>query len=539
MGPQHMFHDQGPESAPVRSAFGAFLRTMPAERRKELRDKLTEAMKTPVDLATGRAVERDVTGTAGMTTSATLVPYALESPALYLWPVVTILRNAIPRIVVGGTGYHFKQVLNVKPPDDEGFVAEPTSSTDGTAGNATFDEADQVATFRTLGTNFFITFQALYGGKTTITNEDFEPQQLAQMINLYATMIAEEVAILGANRTALGAGALGTPSKTYVPTGYTEPAISQPTAGAGSLTAATNYYVRVSALTLRGWRKQATGNGGADSSGETDATTEVTITTAAAASPGDKAFTIGWNAVKGALAYNLYVSTVSGSGWKYQKTVTKNRGTIGLDDNGISQALIVTGNTVNTADTTGNTKAWDGLIKKFATQAGYWKSLGGATLTGDQTSGVNEFDDVFRFMFTTYQTSPSRILLSAADRKKVDKIILQGSAGPIFRINATAGDARITGALSADGMLNRYFNKVVSFVTHPYLVEGTMLFLCDDLGAFYPAANLSNTLAMYLSWDYMRIEFARTGLKDTWGTYMCGEPVLRVTFPLALIQSVG
>ncbi len=231
-------------------AFGQYLNSLPAERKERLKKSLDASM------------QKDVTGNSGMTVAVGLTPYSLEAPALNLWPVVTPLRNAIPRKVVGGTGAHWKRITAIDTDQDYGFVAENTDTTaNSVAGRAGFmkiTEVDDAVVFKTLGLDNYITFDARYGGRSTIDGADFRPDQVARLASLQALMMREERAILGGNATQLAApGAPSTTNKT------------QPATATGSLTAATAYKFTISALTLLGYRKGSSGGTGATSaSGE-------------------------------------------------------------------------------------------------------------------------------------------------------------------------------------------------------------------------------------------------------------------------------
>lgn len=509
-------------------------RELTPDARKLLKAELKKALAaTPSD-----QLLKDVTGSAGVTTGAGLVPASLESPAAYLFPVVAILRNQIARRVVGGTARNFKQITGITHPARYGFCAEATSSTTGRSGYVTLNEKDRTVAFKKLGTDSFVTMEAEWQMRNDL-GEDFEPLELAVLMNLYGTIIAEERAILGARNANFTPASIGTASKTFSASG--EPAISQPATGLGSLTAATNYYVKISVLSNEGFLGSATGRvSGVDSYGESLPAAEVTITTATGGSAGDKAFTLGWTHIPGAVAYNVFVGTAPGTNY-YQKTVYKNRATIGLDDNGASQALNGSGPTPNQSELSGDTNAWDGLITQiaaFSSLNAYVKNLGGATLTGDSTSGVSQFDDAFQSMFRTSLIGPDIVLMNAKDRKSADGVIA-GSSGPVFRIQASDGQSNLTGAVSANGMLNRYTNKVVQFVTHPHLPQGTAIGFAWNLNEYFPAANLPATLEMLLAFDYIKQDYALVANKREMGVYLSGSPAVRVPFATMIIQGIG
>lgn len=521
------------------NAFETYLENLDPEVRKELHDDLKKAMSTPLgtDPATADIV-KDVTATMGMTTAGGLVPYALEAPAYNVWPLVTPLRNQMPRNVKGGTGQHFKTITRIDSAEDLGFVAEMSNTNSGRAGFITWDEKDGATVFKTIGLDNFISLQAELGARSSIDGANFNAAEVAQLMSLHGVMMREEKAYLFANNAALTSAALGTPSKTYDGSAFGEAAITQPATGLGSLTAGTNYYFQISALTGVGWRKGVTGNSsglaGDDATGETDPTAQATIATAGGGSAGDKTIILGWNAVKGAYAYNVYMGTVTGQ-CKYKATVTVNRYTA-------TTSTPTSTNVPNVNDRTADANAFENIVKQIQTataNGSYYKTLGGATLTGDSTSGVKEFDDMFRSMFVNRQVSIDDIWMSADQRLKADQIITGSATGPLMRIDLTNGQSNIVGSVSSQGQWNRYMNKMVNFKTHPFLPPGTIFGTCSSLGQYYPAANLPNPVEMMLSFDYMRIEFAQTGLGRQSGTYFCGAPVLRVPFCLASIQCIG
>jgi hypothetical protein len=521
------------------NAFEAYLETMEPEVRKELHDDLKKAMSTPLELdPNATQLVKDATATIGMTTAGGLTPYALEGPAYNVWPLVTPLRNEMPRRVVGGTGMNYKVITKIDSAEDLGFVAEMSNTNSGRAGFITWDEKNGNVVFKTIGLDNFISLQAELGARSSIDGANFNASQVAQLMSLHGIMMREEKAYLFANNVALTSAALGTPSRTYDGSAFGEPAIVQLATNVGSLTAATQYFVQVSALTGVGWRKGSTGNSsglsGDDAIGETDPTAQATLTTAGGGSGGDKSSTFGWNAVKGSYAYNIFVGTVTGQ-CKYKATVTVNRYTI-------LTSTATSTNVPNVNDKTADPNAFENIVKQIqqATASGsYYATLGGAGLTGDSTSGVKEFDDMFRSQFKNRQVSIDTLWMSADQRLEADKIITGSTQGPVFRIDLKAGETNIVGSVSSQGQWNRYMNKLVQFKTHPFLPPGTIFGTCGTLGQYYPAANLPNPIEMMLGFDYMRVEFAQTGLGRQSGTYFSGAPVLRVPFCLASIQCIG
>lgn len=497
-------------------AFGQYLNSLPEDKKERLKKSL--------DAATAAPLQKDVTGNSGMTTAVGLVPYSLEAPALNLWPVVTPLRNAIPRKVIGGTGHHWKRITAIDTDQDYGFVAENTSTTSnsvaGRAGFMKISEVDDLVTFKTLGLDNFITWDARYGGNTSVNSGmDFRPDQVARLAALQAVMMREERAILGGNATQLAAP--GAPAK----------ATTQPATGVGSLANSTAYKITVSALTLLGYRKASSGGTGATSAaGETTAAASTALSTTAGGNAGDKAIAITWTAIPGAVAYNVYGGSNGGDERVYLGTTTTNTFTV-RSVTGLSAHV------PNAANLTADTNGYDGLIKLFATKGGYALSLDGAALTGTKNY-ITELDTAFRSFFTTYQLGPTRVFMSPADiRKAID--VVTGSSAPYVRLDAKGGDMNFVGGLGVSGVLNNYTNQRVDFEVHPYLPAGTMLLWCDNFGQYYPNVNIPNPVEMLLAYDYISVDFAVTALRQEFGTYVKGAPTLRAGFPMGILYNVG
>lgn len=499
-------------------AFGQYLNSLPEDKKARLRKSLDDALAAPA-----QGLQKDVSGNSGMTTAVGLVPYSLEAPALNLWPVVTPLRNAIPRKVIGGTGHHWKRITAIDTDQDYGFVAENTDTTaNSVAGRAGFmkiSEVDDSVTFKTLGLDNYITWDARYGGNTTVNSGmDFRPDQVARLAALQALMMREERAILGGNLTQLAAP--GAPSKHG----------TQPAPGVGSLANSTAYKFTVSALTFLGYRKGSDGNDGSNSVGETTAAASTALSTTAGGNAGDKAIALTWTAIPGAVAYNVYGGTNGGDGRVYLGTTTTNRFTV-------TSVTGLNANVPNLANTTVDTNGYNGLIKLFATLGGYIKSLDGEALTGTKNY-IAELDAAFQSFFTTYQLGPTRIFMAPADiRKAID--VVTGSSAPYVRLEAKGGDMNFVGGLGVSGVLNNYTNQRVDFEVHPYMPPGTMLLWCDNFGQYYPNVNIPNPVEMLLAYDYISVDWAPTSLRQEFGTYVKGAPTLRAGFPMGIIYNVG
>lgn len=504
------------------------LQKMSPEKRELLKDMLRKSLRGELGYIgeNGERIEKTVTGNAGVTTGLGLLGYPLEAPAKLLYPVLTPLRNRLPRSVYGGAALNFRKVTNINNGNVWGSVPEATSSTTGRNTGVSFNETDVAYAFKSLEMEDFLTPEAQFGASSRITpGQDFQAEEFAVLACLQNMMLAEEKLLLGGNLTALGAG----------PT-CTKTNVTQAATNIGSLTAGTNYFVAVSGLTLQGYKAGVTGQGGtgSDVQGETVAT-EVTIATTAGGNAGDKSITIKWPALKGAVAYNVYIGSSTGvANSKYVGTYT----TCGV--NGVQIDSVPSTARANGADKSANANDYDGLIQLASVAgAGYYKDMGGATLTGDSTTGVEQFDVAFKTLYDSYKLSVDEIWVSTTEKKKSDQVIL-GSTAPIVRLQMQMGQTNGEGTLSIAGVKNRYAgDKLIPITVHPDLPAGMAIGVLYNLGEYYPNARIANNLSVALGWDYRKIEFAQTGRKREIGIDARGCLVNYAPQGLMTIQNIG
>jgi len=177
----------------------------------------------------GQGIEKAST----IQTSTGLVAYDLEAPSKNLYPVLTPLRNRIPRKTRGagaGDGAHWKEVTSIT---GSGVASMPWVPEGQRAARMALVTTDKSASYVTLGEESDVTFEAQSAG------EGFEDVMASNgMRLLQGLMIKEEYGILGGNRSV----ALGTP---------TAPTVT-PEATGGTIGAGT-YNVAVVALTQEGF----------------------------------------------------------------------------------------------------------------------------------------------------------------------------------------------------------------------------------------------------------------------------------------------
>jgi hypothetical protein len=459
-----------------------------------------------------------------------LVAYDLQAPSKNLYPVNTPIRNRIPRVGGGiGTATNWKviQAIIGSGFDGMGFVPEGQRS-----GRMSVTEADKAATYRTIGEEDQVSFEAESAGRTF---EDVRAS--AAMRLLQKMMLKEEVAILGANAS-LALGTTPTPTLSAGGTGATLPALT--------------YSVIVVALSYEGWRNFrntpiATGLTQSQVITGADGLT-YTLNGGAAqkSAAATQAITLGQvlsctvAPVRGAVAYAWYTGAAGSE--KLETITTLNSTTFSAPLAGTGQAA----SALTSADNSRNSAlAFDGLLTNVFTVANgaYFSQQAtgvagtGTVLTSSGRGSVNEIDNMLYTMWNTAQVSPTVLFVNAQELKNITTKCLTGASGPLLQF--FADPSRGAQVLAAGGGIEFYFNPFstgggikIPVLIHPDLPPGTIAAWCENLPAQYQSNNVPNVAEVKTRRDYYQIDWPlRTRQYET-GVY--AEEVLAVYAPFAM-----
>ena len=328
--------------------------------------------------------------------------------------------------------------------------------------------------YRDLALNDKVTLKA-----TAASRGYDDPLQVAVIRALTAILQLQERKVIGDN-----AAALATPGA----------ATATPSTTGGTLAAGTGYTVSISALTYTGFLGGVKGGTLTAGAGETDSSITTAITTTGATS----SIAVTWAAVPGAVAYNVYLSSPTGTAIRYVATVTATSYTItaypgsGNAPSGTNQTLQATG--------------YEGLIQ-WCTQSTIYSNvipnkltpvdLAGAALTTNG-SGITEFDSVLSNMWTKWQISPSLILTSANGVSSYTSKIMTLNM-PQYRVDVTDKQGQLVGGSFVTYYVNKFAPwadgslRTVELMAHPYMPDGTFLFLCESIP--YPMSRESRGFA--------------------------------------------
>ena len=452
-------------------------------------------------------IQKEISLTSPLSTS--FAAFDLEAPAKMLTPRPTPLRNKIARKKGVGTSHRQKQILGYTG-TGTGGVGNTwpgiTQSSTATFGSINYERGpiisyaaqDLILPYNSYSLSDSVTFDANF---SAMGYQDL--RQLSSTSTLYATMLMEERMMLMARGTASGySGALAAPATVT---------LSSPVAASGQTAlAATTYYVYVTA------------NAGISSSGFGESIVSTVQSTAVAS--GD-VLGISWTAVTGAIGYNIYVGTTTGTAnCTFQGTaqgtsaVIQGAGTIGLTGNNF--ALTTTGAAASraNADTSAYATGYDGILPTvLGSNSGYNNTINSTFSTSNP--GV-EYQTVFYNLYNNVKADPDEILINGADRKQLSDSIKNGSTAN-YRLNLTqteSGD--YVGGATIGGLYNEITGKMVPLTVHPWLPQGVSPVLSYTLPI--PDTEVSDVWANYMVQDYMGIQWPVTQFSYDFSTYFRG-----------------
>jgi hypothetical protein len=463
-----------------------------------------------------------------VSTGTGLVAYDLQAPSKNLYPVITPLRNRIPRVGGGtGTATNWKAInkINGSGFDAMGWVPEGQRT-----GRMSYQAVDKAVSYVTIGEEDQVTFEAISAGRTF---EDV--QATATMRCLQKMMLKEENAILFGNRTL----ALGTPGTPTLSAG-----------GSGATLPAATYSVIVIALTGEGYRGASLTNGvptsatitGAD--GQTYALNGGSSNKSAAAT---QAITLGQvlsasvTQVNGALGYAWFVGTAGNE--ILQKITTLNSVTF--------SAPLLTGTqtaaSIASTDKSNNASlAFDGLLTTalLPSSGSYVKSLAtgtpgtGTKLTASSRGTVNEIDEMLKYMWDTWNISPTVIYVNSQELQNISNLALTGPSNTSL-LQIYTDPQSGTPSMLAGGVVGWYFNPFtmdggvkIPIKIHPSLPAGTLIGWAENLPIQYQSNNVPNVAEIKTRVDYYQIDWPLRTRAREFGVY--AEEALAVYAPFAM-----
>ena len=482
------------------------------------RDAIAEFRK----VAGGAPMDADVLAKAGITVSSGLVWYDLQAPSKNLFPVLTPLRNKIPRTTAnGGTATNWKAVTGINTLNLQPFVPEGVRN-----GLVTTTVVDKSAAYRSFGLEDSVTFEADLAAKNL---EDVRATTAQRL--LWATMIQEELCILGSNGT--NGVALGTPlnpAMTCVGTGGTVP----DDAGGYTMTvvALTMLGYRASAVTLAGVPQVVTvvsADGTSFTYNAGSSQKSAPVTSAATTGGGTNSIQCSVTAVVGAVGYAWYIAAHDAPAPLLQGLTTVNSF---LWKTPVAGTQL---DTAITADCSKNSLAFEGILAQaFATGSGaYIKTLAtgtpgvGTGLTASGRGTITEIDTMIQSMYDNYKIVVDELFVSAQEMNQMANKMFGGTANGNLRYTVAVDGSEGKGnELIAGVSTIRYPNllglgrETIPVTVHPHMPSGTLLGATYALP--YPINGVPNVMEMKMRRDYYQIEWPMRTRKYESGVYADG-----------------
>lgn len=471
-----------------------------------------------------------------VTTATGLVAINLEAPSKGLYPVLTPIRNSLPRVTPGvpyGTQAQWREVTAISGPSALPFA--PWIREGQRGARLALTTANRSAPYATIGMDADVTFEAQGAA------QGFEDEYaMTAMRLLQQVMIMEEDAILGGNRSvALGVTATPTLSAS----------------GSGSLPNET-YSVRVFALTYEGYRRYvdlATGiyrqvtltgadgetyviNGGSSGAG----------TAATQATTGTQNLNCSVTAIAGAAAYAWYVGTAGAERLEAVTTINSVVFSAALAGTGqLLSAVTSPGTDYSYNDGTGgnNAPAFNGLLySAFASSLAIKTALAtgtagtGTVLSASGRGTITQIDTILKSMWDSFRLSPEVIWVNSQQINDIASKIFGGTANGALRysINLNGNSPEVVagvGSILYPNLFHAGDKPVIPIRVHPTLPPGTIFFWGQNLPAQYQSANVPMVARVNCRRDYYQIPWPQVTRRQETGVY--AEEVLQVYAPFA------
>lgn len=453
--------------------------------------------------------------------------YDLEPAAKSLVPVITPLRNIIPRESgKGGIQANWRAITGINKDRMSVGVGE------GNRGGAVNDNtSDYIAVYKELGLENSVTFKA------DLAARGFDDVKALAVRNLlWSLMVGEEQVDLGGN-TSVALGTTPTPSGTGATT--------------GGLLASGNWSVICVALShdaymtgsVAGGIRAAVSRTNTDGSSEGyggGAARQSSAATINVASGSTGKLSVSVAAVNNAFAYAWFWGS---AGNEVLGAITTINSIVITDVAAGTQ----TAASLGTSDNSQNALVYDGLLTQ-ACKSGSGSYVAvqatgtagtGTPLTSDGVGGCVEINAALRSFWDNYRLSPDTMWVNAQEMNNiVSKILSTSNGAQRYVFDSFAGN--IVGGSKVPTYLNRFTMggaATIDIKLHPNVPPGTILFLSMKIP--YPLSNVANPIVKRCRQDYAQYEWPLRSRKYEFGVYL--DCVLQHYFPpsIGIITNIG
>lgn len=439
-----------------------------------------------------------------------LVPYNLEPGAKLLQPVLTPVRNFIPRRKGYGKATEFKAITNYNSARTSSWASEGTSG-----GLVDVTAVDVLMPYKIQALKSRITFESQYQSAGQV---DMKALAVANLLRSF--MIQEEDNLLFGNPTtglsgASSGGTGGTAPSSGVTIGgslaapatltSTTCAIATTGGSIGAFGAGFDFYYTVRTGPDYGF------NFSANTNTFTAESPRSAIFTTAATTGATNTITVTPATVQGAIGYVLY--------WKANADTNFNRvpfsGRIVLTTYtaGSVVAASVTGLTGNTSS---NSLAYPGIIQQLlALNSGatvFQKGLN-ANASGNplglfmgSASAPSDIDTVFGSLWNAAKGDPDMILINQAESLVINRSL----ASTPFFVQPEGSPNQAVGNYRVSRLTNGVTGTLVDVRVHPTLPQGVMVMLSSKMPNWYPGSDIPSVWSSEWVYDYLELDYPPT-----------------------------
>jgi len=464
-----------------------------------------------------------------------LMAYDLAPVAGEYYPVLTPLRNRIPRVMGGfNIQANWKVITGINTTNQRAGVSE------GNRGGVIAQTvADYFAAYRTIGLENFVTHEADWASQGFA---DVKAMAVAQL--LQATMIREEMIDIGGNTTfELGvtptpALASGTGGK--IPGGASVsvicvalgPQAYLDVAGHNNGISGQTFDPAMAQVPGMITRTNADGTSDTFGGGSAQKSAAASVTTGAA----NSRITAIVDAVRGAWGYAWFAGTAGNEKLCAVTSTTK----------AVFDAIPTTGQLASSLpnqDCSTSHLDYDGLFVQAAkaNSKAYWKTLpADSPLTSDGAGGIEELEEAFAAFYNLYRISPTIMLVSSQECVNITRKIIANSGAPLIRWAMDAerlAQGKIAAGVSIGGYLNKIMGVEVPIFVHPNLAPGTIFFLTESLP--YPLPNTAYPFQKKLRAEYAQIDWPPKSRKFEYGVYFSGVLQHFAPFSMGVITNIA
>ena len=502
-------------------------------------DRLKTAQQRPLGDPRLASLEKSTFSENSSPTSG-LTYYDLEVGAKFLYPVLTPLRNMIPRVSgKGGIQANWRAITAI---NNTGIrIGVSAANRGGVMGVAT---KDYTAAYKGIGIETSVDFEAQYAG------QGFDDiRAVAAKTGLEALMLGEEAMILG-GCSSFPLGQTPTPTLSTGTVGTLAPQTWSVICAALTLDGIINGSV-ASTNGVQGQITRTNADGSIDTFGGGVAipSASATLTISGTASTGSINASV--SLAPGALGYAWYWGVPGAEVLGAITTINSIQITAPAAGTQLVTSLKVnssSGSTSAYVDNSTNALAFDGLISQaWAPNSGstlYKMATGtpgqGTPLTPDGAGGIVEIDTVLKSMWDNYRLSPDTMWVNSQEALNISRKIIAGSQTAAQRFVFDSPQDLVGGGIMVRTYLNRFSmqgGSTIDIKVHPNMPAGTILMTTSVLP--YPLAGVGNVMQIRTRQDYYQIEWPLRSRRYEYGIY--ADEVLQNYFPpsLSLITNIG